>query len=257
MERVIYKKSPLVEVIIQYMFPKILALNVNDPVEFQNSIKSEYPFYQLTVENQQEISVSLGQDNTPVPSIINKQSIKNHNFISQDGLYKINLTSSFISISTVKYTRWEEMLQHFEKPISTFQDIYSPPFYDRIGLRYIDAFSRKTLNLESVSWKDLINQPWLGAFSSIDEGKLINNGVDVEYLLDNDISHAKVHSGIGSINNEPEKVFVIDSDFIHIQNIVSDNSVDILNYLHDNAKLFIRSAITDTLHYAMEPEIVS
>ena len=257
MERVIYKKNPLIEVIIQYKFPKILALNIDDPVEFQEAIKADFPIYQLTLENQQEISISIGQDNVPISSVIQKQPVRNHNFISQDGQYKINLTSGFISISTVGYTRWEELLSRFSNPIKEFERIYMPSFYERIGLRYIDAFSRKNLSLEDKAWRELIEQPWLGAFSSIDESKMINIGLDVEYFLDDDISRAKIHTGVGTINNNPEKVFVIDSDFIHIHNTKAENALSILSYLHDNAKYFIRSAITDALHYAMEPEVVS
>lgn len=257
MERVIYKKNPLIEVIVQFRFPKILALNLGDPVDFQEAIKADFPIYQLTLENQQEISISIGQDNVPIPSVIQKQPLKNHNFISQDGQYKINLTSGFISISTLGYTRWEELLSRFSNPLNVFEKIYTPSFYDRIGLRYVDVFSRKNLGLEDKSWRELIEQPWIGAFSSIDESKMINLGLDVEYYLDDRISRAKIHTGIGATNNNPERVFVIDSDFIHIQNTTAENALSVLNYLHDNAKLFIRSAITDTLHNAMEPEIVS
>lgn len=42
-QRVIYENNPLIEVIIQYRFPKILALNSKDPIEFQDRIKDEYP----------------------------------------------------------------------------------------------------------------------------------------------------------------------------------------------------------------------
>lgn len=258
MERVIYKKNPLIEVIVQYKFPKILALNSGDPVEFQEAIRRDYPNYQLTLENQQEISFSIGQDSVPIPSLIQRQPVRNHNFISQDGKYKINLTSGFISISTIGYTRWEELLSRFSNPIKEFERIYTPSFYERIGLRYVDAFSRKNLKLEEKPWKELIKQPWLGAFSSIDESKMINMGLDVEYYLDLDdnTSRAKIHTGVGVLNNSPEKVFVIDSDFIHIKNTVAENASSVLEYLHVNAKSFIRSAITDTLHFAMKPEEV-
>ncbi len=139
-KRVIYEKNPLIEVIIQYRFPKILALNTNDPIDFQNAIKGEYPIYQLTLENQQEITFAINQNNTvpPIPSIIQKQPVRNHTFISGDGTYKINLTNEFISISTLSYHRWEEMLSHLKTPLSAFEKIYKPPFYERIGLRYID-----------------------------------------------------------------------------------------------------------------------
>lgn len=258
MNRVIYKKNPLIEVIIQYRFPKILALNNNDPVEFQERIKNDYPIYQLTLENQQEISFSIEENNSSVinPSVINKQANKNHNFISADGSYKINLTSSFISISTLSYSRWEEMSERFIKVLKVFEEIYSPPFYDRIGLRYIDAFSRNNLNLGTTPWKELINPHLLGAYSFVEEDRVINNHSEFEYFLDDGVSRAKINSGIGSVNESTELMFILDQDFICIDNIPLDSAEKKLFYLHDQAKIFISTAICDKLHTAMEPENV-
>ena len=253
MERVIYKKNPLIEVILQIRFPKILALNAEDPVVFQEAIKNDYPLYRLTVEKQQEISFPVNQD-TMIPSIIQKQPVKNHNFISKDGTYKINLTSGFISISTVNYTRWENLLEHFKQPLEKFLEIYAPPFFERIGLRYIDAFSRSRLGIANKSWSELISPAWLGAYAMVDEKSVLNTGMDVEYLLDNGISRAKIHAGIGNINNSQENVFVFDSDFIHISNINPTECASILEYLHTCSQEFIQNAITNELHIAMEPE---
>lgn len=135
-KRVIYKKNPLIEVILQVKFPTILSINAKEPAEFQDAIREEYPDYQLAIENEQEINIAIGGDNL-LPSIIQRQQHKNHNFISEDKRYKINLTSGFISLSTINYTRWEDMLSHFLTPFNTFLKIYRPPFFERIGLRYI------------------------------------------------------------------------------------------------------------------------
>lgn len=258
MNRVIYKKNPLVEVIIQYRFPKILSLNNNDPVDFQERIKNDYPIYQLTLENQQEISFSIEENNSAVlnSSIINKQATKNHNFISADGSYKINLTSSFISISTLSYFRWEEMSERFVKVLKVFEEIYSPPFYDRIGLRYIDAFSRNNLNLGATPWNELIKPHLLGAYSFVDENNVINNHSEFEYLLDDGISRAKINTGMGTVNESTELVFILDQDFICINNISIDSANGKLDYLHNQAKRFISTAICEKLHAAMEPEDV-
>ncbi len=257
-QRVIYEKNPLIEVIIQYRFPKILALNTKDPIDFQEAIKGEYPIYQLTLENQQEISFAINQNNAapPVPSIIQKQPVRNHTFISSDGTYKINLTNEFISISTLSYHRWEEMISHLRTPLAAFEEIYKPPFYERIGLRYIDAFSRNELELKDVPWNELINSAWLGAFACADEDRVINSGLDAEYLLDQKTARAKIHTGLGTINNNPERVFVVDGDFMKIEMIRPVDGYGVLEYLHSNAKEFISDVIMEKLHLAMKPEMV-
>lgn len=255
-QRVIYQNNPLIEVIIQFRFPKILDLNTNDPVSFQNEIKDEYPIYQLAIEKQQEITFVIDQNSAveQVPSIVQKQPVKNHTFISSDGTYKVNLTNEFISISTLAYHRWEEMLSHLRKPLSAFQTIYNPPFYERIGLRYIDAFSRNELGLNGSSWKSLINPVWLGAFACIEEDRVVNSGMDVEYYLDQKTTRAKIHTGLGTINNNTERVFIVDSDFIKIEMIKIHDGYSALEYLHKKAKEFIADVILEKLHFAMKPE---
>ena len=49
-KRVRYEKSPLVEVIFQLRFPTILSINAVQPVEFQELIRKEFPFYEEGVE---------------------------------------------------------------------------------------------------------------------------------------------------------------------------------------------------------------
>ena len=96
-KRVIYEKNPLIEVVLQVKFPTILSINAKEPDEYQDSIRQEYPIYQLAIENEQEINIAVGGDNL-LPSIVQRQQHKNHNFISEDGQYKVNLTSGFISL---------------------------------------------------------------------------------------------------------------------------------------------------------------
>ena len=235
MERVIYENNPIVETIIQIRFPKILSLNSEDPIKFQEAIKEQYPIYRLSIERQQEISIE--SPDSP-PSIIQKTPVKNHNFIS---------------ISTVRYVRWETMLDKFSDPLKRFLEIYNPPFVNRIGLRYIDAFSKQKLSLEDEPWNQLINPPYLGAFTNLDETNIINSNVEFEYFLDDKKSRAKIHAGLGHLENNPETMFVIDSDFIRIDTISTASILEVLDYLHTEEKRFIRSVITDKLHYAMKP----
>lgn len=257
-QRVIYKKNPLIEVIIQFRFPRILALNSKDPEDFQDAIRENYPIYQLTLENKQEISLNINQNDlsAPIQSIVQRKPVKNHSFITSEGTYKINLTNEFISISTLKYHRWEEMLAHFQKPLEAFERIYNPPFYERIGLRYIDAFSRKELGLGDTPWSELIQTGWLGAFAFAEENKVVNSGLDVEYYLDQANARAKIHTGLGTLNGSPEKVFIADGDFIVIDKIKRDDTNSVLEYLHTNAKVFISDVIKEKLHYAMKPETI-
>lgn len=252
-KRVIYERNPIIEVILQIKFPTILSINAKEPVEFQDAVRQEFPIYQLAIENEQEIVLSVSANEALPPSIVQKQQHKNHNFISEDGKYKINLTSGFISLSTIDYTCWENMLKRFKIPFNKLLEIYRPTFFERIGLRYIDAFSRNKLDIANKKWSDLIQLTWLGAMATVGEQRIISNWTDVEYFLENGISRAKIHAGLGNLSNDPEQMFIIDSDFVHDKNVKPEEFADIVNYLHDNAGHFIRTSITDTLHQAMIP----
>lgn len=251
-KRVIYEKNPLMEVILQVKYPKILSINAREPADFQDAIRQVYPIYQNELENEHELALPA-KGNILFPPIIQQQQHRNHNFISKDGQYKINLTDSFLALSTLSYTCWEDMLDHLANPLRRLIEIYRPAFFERVGLRYVDVFLRTKLGLQDRSWRELIEPAWLGAMSSLDESQVVASGLDVAYLLDDGISQAKIHTGLGNVNDDPESAFIIDSDFIHINNIEPSQFKEIAEYLHTAAGMFIRSAIKELLHEAMIP----
>ena len=254
--RVVYGKSPLIEVIIQLRFPTIFSINNRDPDIFQDRIKSIFPSYFLTYDKPAiQIPVMAEKNTIPVPPMMENPPIKNHAFVSVDGKTKINLTSGFISISTLSYSRWEQLLDSFRLPLSVLKEIYAPSFFSRIGLRYVEAYSRHNLGLDGTPWNELIGQPWLGASAYENEQKLLSSGMDVEYSLnDQKTSFARIHTGLGTINEIPERVFVVDSDFINSSVVPTENCFDVLEFLHKKAKDFINEVILDKLHLAMQPE---
>lgn len=255
MERVRYEKNPIYEAILQIQFPPILSINANEPVSFQEKIRSPFPIYQLEINNQQEITLSpVG--NTTIPSIKQKRQIKNHNFISKDGSHKINLTQDFISISTKNYTVWEDLIDLFRPVLDSFVEIYSPSFYSRIGLRYTDVFSKEYLGLKDSKWRDLIKPPYSGVFSLASEESVINSTSDYIWFLNDNKSNVRVRTGLARAIPNEEPRFVIDSDFSRSGNIETDQFSDIVSYLHNEAGKFISTAISDELKAAMKPEVI-
>ena len=115
-------------------FPDILTIGAGAPVEFQEAIRGDYPRYSAIKEPQM---VRPGIVQTPT------QISLNHQFVSADGLWRINLTSKFISLACSCYTRWEEFAARLDKPLAAFIRIYQPAWFDRVGLRYLNFFSRK------------------------------------------------------------------------------------------------------------------
>ena len=172
-KRVVYKKNPLKNVICQLRFPPILKIDAEVPANFQEKIRNEFPLYRERTEVTQPFMQPMN------PNIINQflsksSSIKTHEFLSTDEIWKAILTRTFISLSTSKYTQWEHFFEKLNLLINSMFEIYSPPFFTRVGLRYIDVFNRQALKLEGEEWKELLNPSFLGLLSE-SFGKNIRN----------------------------------------------------------------------------------
>ena len=178
-DRYRYARSPLVEVICQLRFPAILSIGAKEPAEFQEAVRRDFPRYSARVERVPPKVVGAG---TPNASVQQQPPVTNYQFLSADGTWKLNLTSSFIALSTLRYTRWEEFAQALDRPLAQFIQIYQPAFFERAGLRYINAFSRKVLGLEDTPWADLIQPAFLGPLAEpdVEESTVTRCALDLE-----------------------------------------------------------------------------
>lgn len=247
--RVRYQKSPLVEVIFQLRFPTILSINTKQPSDFQERIRERYPFYQEGNEQQNEMII--GPDGKPLQ--IKTSNTKNYAFISADEEYKVNLTSSFISISTLRYTQWEDFKKHIEYIVPVFEKIYKPAFYTRIGLRYVDAITREDLGLHECGWNDLIEPHILGVMTPEIENGVRSYVAEAEYVIPGNDALAKVHFELVHINNRKELSLLIDCDYFTQSVTQKQDMCAVAEMLHGNSSSFISKAITEKLHEAMEP----
>ena len=154
-KRVRYEKCPLIEVTYQLNFPTILSIEAEMPVKYQNAIRKNFPQYRTQTEQEGEITVNInGEEVNP---IFRQRPIKKiHHFISEDGQWRITLAKNQLAISTLQYEQWEDMKEKFKTPLQAFADIYDQSYFDRIGLRYIDAIDREKLNFKDTEWRDLI-----------------------------------------------------------------------------------------------------
>ena len=107
--------------------------------------------------------------------------------------------------------------------------MYEPAFFERVGLRYVNAVSRKALGLTDLLWDDLIRSPYLGILGEpdVDESKVGKSAMDTELTLEGDFSLP------GST--------------------AADKVPQLLGDLHQYAVRFFHGAITPELHEAMGP----
>lgn len=250
-----YAVSPLIEVICQLRFPTILSIGSTEPAQFQEAVRGEFPKY---VARQEQQPPRLLNPNTPQMKLEQVPPITNYNFISADGLWKINLTKDFVALSTLRYTSWEEFAQKLDKVLALFIQIYHPAFFERIGLRYVNAFSRNRLGLQEELWDDLINTPFIGVLSEpdVDEKLTGKCALDVEMSLGEN-RRMKLHAGPGMLGDgkkDPEPKFILDGDFSVVEKqIPAQRIAGDLDVLHDYAVRLFNAAVTDELRNAMGP----
>ena len=253
--RCLYRKNQLAEVICQLRFPEILTIETNIPAQFQEAIRDEFPRYELRKE-------------APAPKLTgtpgnlrmeNQPQKNNYQFVSADGMWRVNLTSTFISLACCRYTGWEDFAAKLDKPLAAFIQIYRPTFFERIGLRYLNFISRKHLELENTPFRALIQPQYLGLLSDeqVAEQSTTRNSVDAELAVRGGC-RAKIHAGPGLVKRngqtDQEIKFVFDLDLYMAGNVAVNLSAGALQTLHSQAFPIFRGAITDTLHDALEPE---
>ncbi len=256
-QRCIYHKNQLGEVICQLRFPEILAIAAKPPVEFQEAVRAFFPQYSAQQEAPPPKLVG-----TPGNLSFEKQPASvNHQFVSADGVWRINLTSKFISLACNRYTRWEDFAAKLDGPLAAFIQVYQPAYFERIGLRYLNFFSRKDLELEQTPFAQLLSPCYLGILSEddVNENATTRSSVDTELAIRGGC-RVKIHAGPGMVKrggqNDPEVKFIFDQDLFLPGQLPVNLSTGALNTLHSQAYSIFRGAITDMLHDAMEPDEV-
>lgn len=254
-KRVRYEKCPLIEVTYQLNFPTILSIEAEMPVRFQNAIRKDFPEYKMQTEQEGEITVNIkGEELSPIYK--QRQAKKIHYFISEDGQWRISLSKNQLSISTLKYKQWEDLKEKFKTPLGAFIDIYDQSYFDRIGLRYIDAIDKEKLNLKNIEWRELIQPHLLGCLGLDEDSYKIKSSVMNTEIVMEDVS-VKISSGLGRINQENNvagEVFILDCDYFEAKKVEMSEIDKVSMKLHQKSTSFFRKSITKKLHEVMEPQ---
>lgn len=254
-ERVIYEVNPLDRVICQLRFPPILRIDNEVPSAFQEKLREGFPYYSENVEVIREIEFNpqKREQSISLQATDKTSSHKNHKFISDKGDWIINLTRTFISITALNYRKWEEFYEMFQGPLNAFFNIYTPSFFTRIGLRYIDIFTRSLLGLADSPWEELLEESFIGILSSPLGEDVMNCESVYEIKLEDHRSSLRLKTGFVQNMKLQEQCYLVDSDFFTMGITKMDNHQDVLKFLHDQSTRLIQFIITDKLHEALKP----
>jgi len=249
-----YTNSQLREVICQIRFPAILSIGAKEPADFQEAVRHVFPRYAVK-QDQPPVKVTVTNG---VPHVEKPAPVTNYHFVSADNKWKLNLTRDFISLSTLNYDSWEDFGKMLDRPLAEFIRIYQPAFFQRIGLRYSNLFSRQKLDLEGEPWNELIEPPYLGILSQEDvvEQRCNQCNTQFDVALDNSC-RVKVLAGPAKIKPAPnmpadnELKFVLDMDLYMGGEISPMLAAGALETLHGHSTTIFEGAITDKMRCAL------
>ena len=254
--RCLYREHQLADVICQLRFPEILSISTELPAQFQEAIRDEFPLFSQRKE-------APAPKITGIPgqmTLENQKPTVNYIFASADNVWRVNLTSKFISLSCNRYPGWEEFAHRLDKPLAAFIQIYKPAFFERVGLRYLNFISRYALGLEGVPFRELFQPAYLGLLGEEDvqETGIHRATVDADLAIRGGC-RAKIHAGPGMVQRgnqrDNELKFIFDQDLYMTGQLPVNLSAGALQTLHAQAYPIFRGAITDKLHNAMDPEL--
>jgi uncharacterized protein (TIGR04255 family) len=253
--RVIYATNPLDEVICQLRFPPVLRIDSEIPAAFQESVRREYPLFREEHSIQAVgIPANLSQLFGAVTPFGGRKS---YGFLSTDEIWQVTLTRDFIALTCKEnYRRWEEFKAHFDVPLRAFVQHYEPAFYTRVGLRYRNVIVRSKLQLENVSWNELL-QPYIaGELGSELAPSIEEITQQLSLRLDEFEGKVTIQHGTAKVKDTGEECYYIDADFYAERRVEIGEVERIFNYFnHQSGRLF-RWCITTRLHEAMEPAAV-
>ncbi|AFY60412.1 TIGR04255 family protein [Synechococcus sp. PCC 6312] len=254
-QRVSYDKNPLAEVICQLRFPKILRIETEAPVNFQEEIRSKYP----TLNSPRPVEFPVLSSPQAGSSLILMNQGLSYEFIDKDGCWKLVLSSDFLALSTLRYENWGDFKSRLFYATDILVKHYSPTHFTRIGLRYQDFIVRSELELMNEPWRNLLQPAILGIFidDNLPEQDFTEALSGFACRLDYADAALRVRYGLARKEESEELGYLIDADF-YTENITEiSNATDSLDRFNREAGNFFRWCITAKLQQALQPQSVS
>jgi len=254
--RVVYKKNLLERVICQLRFPPILRIESEPPTSFQEVVRSSFPMYAERTEFRVDLGLTTKGEpfigNIPSPPMLSPNKI--YEFFTEDETWKIRLTRTFFAIVTTNYKRWSDFKEHLQGPYDALIQTYSPAFFTRVGLRYVDIIKRSELGLDGANWNELLKPFAIGLLSSQVAANIKNFESRSDISLSDNESIARIATSFVQAIPTNEQCLKIDCDFFSSKRKDLANAMAQLDFLNIRAYRLIQWIIEEKLHNAMEPQ---
>ena len=253
-DRVKYERNPLVEVICQLRFPRILRIETESPVAFQERVRHLYPLLNVG----QSVDLQVPSSPPVSTAALTLSQGQPYEFLSREDGWKLTLASDFLALSTANYQRWEEFRERLQFAIDLVMEFYNPSHFTRIGLRYQDIIFRADLGLQNRPWSELLKAPLVGILAA--EELPADDFQEVLSLfscqLDAPDAFARVRYGLAKKTDRNEVGYLIDADFFfQAPTEVRDVTTTLDSFNREAGNLF-RWCLTRELHEALGPQLI-
>ena len=139
------RKAPLAEVICQIRFPPILRITREEPSSFQEIIRKRFPI----LEMEQGFALRMPGLGSPEAASAETQR-RIFRFQAADHLVSITLAPDFCAVSTNRYSHWSDFAADLALASEATLSVYEPAFASRIGLRFVNRFTRANTGAQDV-----------------------------------------------------------------------------------------------------------
>jgi uncharacterized protein (TIGR04255 family) len=137
-EEIRLSAAPLIKVLAQIKFPSLAILH-NESVTSTLAARLglEYP----VLQEQRGMNVLLTQGGlTQQPTEQRMWGLR-----SRDEAWKLTISENFLALETTQYPTRDEFVDRFDRAMQEFFSIVDPPYFERLGIRYIDRIDDEAL----------------------------------------------------------------------------------------------------------------
>lgn len=123
------ERAPLIRVLAQVRFPRLSVFQTPNPIgPFVEKIARQYP---LLAEKKEMQLVA-----TPSGILQQPSDTRTWEMRSADEQWTVTINEAFLALTTFEYTSRADFISRFNSLVRVFDEIYTPPFSERLGIRY-------------------------------------------------------------------------------------------------------------------------
>lgn len=228
------RRQPFSDVTCQLNFPDILTIASAPPAAFQDAIRMEYPLFQLASDR------------------------RSYSFSTADRQSEVILTQGSVGLVTKSYLDWPTYRHQMQAVATALEQVYHPPFFARVGLRYRSLLRPSQYGIAAPNWMELINPKVLGPFSIPEvQGELQGSQHQVVMTLGKGpdrfrLTHGFVMVTDANLKEKPGEIsYLLDQDYFTLQQCSRTEALIRLDRFECEAERFFNVCVTERWHRAL------